>query len=101
MIVSGWDPYEGFAVYDVNSAGFLKADRGFAIGGSGGSFLHGYIDANFTPNMEREQVKELIKSAIALACYRDTSSGGCIRLIDITEKGVVREFIPFTDFKIK
>jgi 20S proteasome subunit beta 1 len=51
--------------------------------------------------MTRFEAKEFVKSCIALACFRDTSSGGVIRLIDITKEGVEREYVPYDEFKIK
>lgn len=51
--------------------------------------------------MSRAECKEFIKSCIALACFRDTSSGGCIRLLDITKERVEREYVPYDNFKIK
>lgn len=51
--------------------------------------------------MSRAECAEFIKSCIALACYRDTSSGGVIRLLDITKDKVTREYVPYPDFKIK
>ncbi len=51
--------------------------------------------------MTSAEAKEFIKSCVALACYRDTSSGGCIRIVDITEDHVDREYIEYPEFKIK
>jgi len=51
--------------------------------------------------MSKHEIKEFIKSAIALAIYRDSSSGGIIRLLDITEEKIEREYVPYDDFKIK
>ena len=51
--------------------------------------------------MTLDQAKEFIKSAISLACYRDGSSGGVIRMISITEAGCERFFIPYEEFSIK
>ena len=61
----------------------------------------GYIDANFKPNMPRDRVIEFLKSAISLACYRDSSSGGICRLLDITKDKVERGYVPYNDFQIK
>ena len=36
-----------------------------------------------------------------MACYRDGSTGGCIRLFDITKDKVEREFHPHSTFLIK
>ena len=100
MICSGWDPYEGYQIYKVNQTGFKTAGD-FAASGSGSVFIKGYIDAHYKPNMTRDMVKEFLKSAISLACYRDGSSGGCIRLLDITKDKVTREFHPYSQFVIK
>jgi len=51
--------------------------------------------------MNKEEATEFLKSAIALACYRDSSSGGCIRLLDITKDKTERGFVSYHDFKIK
>lgn len=71
------------------------------MSGSGSTFVWGFVDANYKANMTKTECKEFIKSAIALAIYRDSSSGGCIRLLDITQDGCQREYIPYDDFKIK
>ena len=100
MICSGWDPYEGYQIYAVNQTGF-KNQGDFAVSGSGSVFIQGFIDANYKPTMSKAEVKEFLKSCISLACYRDGSSGGCIRLLDITEEGCTREFFPYSSFMIK
>lgn len=71
------------------------------MSGSGSTFIWGYFDANYKPNMTKEEAIEFVKSAISLACYRDGSSGGIIRLLSITPEKVEREFVSYHDFKIK
>ena len=100
MICSGWDPYNGFQIYAVNQTGF-KNEGDYAVGGSGSVFITGFMDANFKTGMTRAAAKEFLKSCISLACYRDGSSGGCIRLVDITQDKVEREFHPYSSFLIK
>ena len=100
MICSGWDPYKGFQIYSVNQTGFFK-EANWAMSGSGSTFVWGYFDANYRPDMSKEEAIEFVKSAISLACYRDGSSGGIIRLITITPEKVERSFVPYQDFKIK
>ena len=100
MICSGWDPYKGYQIYSVNQAGF-RQEGDWALSGSGSTYIYGYFDANFNPNMSLEEAKEFIKSAISLACYRDSSSGGVIRMCSITEGGCERFFVPYQDFKIR
>ena len=71
------------------------------ISGSGSTFIYGYKDANWQPGMSLDEAKQFIKSAISLACYRDGSSGGIIRMVSITEAGIERFLIPYQDFDIK
>jgi 20S proteasome subunit beta 1 len=99
MICSGWDPYKGYQIYQVNSSGYFEQGE-WALSGSGGTFIWGYIDANYRNNMSLAEAKEFVKSCIALACFRDSSSGGIIRLLDLTEKGVTRDYVPYNEFKI-
>ena len=73
----------------------------YAIGGSGSTYIEGYIEANYREHMTKHECKEFIKSSIALAMFKDSSSGGVIRIVDITKDGVEREYIPYDDLKIK
>ena len=100
MICSGWDPYKGYQIYSVNQTGFQRVED-IAISGSGSTFIWGYKDANWTPDMNLDQAKAFIKSSISLACYRDGSSGGIIRMVNIQEGGIERFLIPYNDFDIK
>jgi 20S proteasome subunit beta 1 len=100
MICSGWDPYKGYQIYSVNQTGYFK-EGDWAMSGSGSTFIYGYFDANYRAGMQKDEAVEFLKSCIALACYRDGSSGGIIRLLDITEAKVERSFVPYQDFKIK
>lgn len=100
MICSGWDPYEGYQIFKVNQTGF-KQEGDYAVSGSGSVFIMGFMDANYKNNMSKAEIKEFLKSCISLACYRDGSSGGCIRLVDITEEKVEKEFHPYSSFLIK
>lgn len=45
--------------------------------------------------MSRQDAKNFIRNAISLAMFRDNSSGGIIRLMDVTAKGYQREVITF------
>jgi 20S proteasome subunit beta 1 len=71
------------------------------MSGSGSVFIKGYFDANWRNDMTYEEAREFITSAVALACYRDESSGGVIRTISITKDKVTRDYIPYDDFKMK
>ena len=100
MMISGWDPYKGYQIYTVNQTGFYEV-KDWGLSGSGSTFIWGYFDANYKPDMTRDQAEAFLKSAVALACYRDGSSGGIIRTVDITKDGVQRGYTPYTDFQIK
>lgn len=100
MICSGWDPYEGYQIFSVNQTGFQN-EGNYAISGSGSVFIAGYFDAYYKPTMSRAAVKEFLKQCIALAVYRDGSSGGCCRLLDITEEKIEREFHEYSTFPIQ
>ncbi|CAD6945672.1 unnamed protein product, partial [Tilletia caries] len=62
--------------------------------GSGSTYIYGYCDSTYRPGWNRQQTVEFVTNALALAMRRDGSSGGTIRLADISEHGVERHFIP-------
>ena len=60
--------------------------------GSGAAFIYGFCDENFRENMSKAECKEFCRKAVSYATYRDTSSGGVIRIVDITKDGVTRDY---------
>ena len=86
-IVAGWDPYEGPQLFSVNLGGACLS-RNFTMGGSGSGFIYGYCDANYRPGMSFEEAKAFCLNAVSLAMKRDGSSGGIIRLSNVTERGL-------------
>lgn len=91
-----------------------------SVGGSGSSYIYGFMDSNYKAGLNKEQCLELAAagtspqntrkngkvgksggtltgffppSALALAMERDGSSGGVIRLATISEEGVDRRVI--------
>ena len=89
--MGGWDPYTGPSVYSVNLGG-ATLERDFVMGGSGSGFIYGYADANYKKGMSFEEAKKFCLNAVSLAMKRDGSSGGIIRLANITEKGIEKEY---------
>lgn len=69
--------------------------------GSGSYFLKSYIDKTYREGMSKREAIEFAKEAVSLACFRDGSSGGCIRLLDITEDKLERHFITHTEKDIR
>ncbi|NXJ58816.1 PSB6 protein, partial [Spizaetus tyrannus] len=101
IIVAGWDPRRGGQVYVVPMGGLLLRQP-FAVGGSGSSYIYGFLDAAFRPGMSRPQCQETVRlsvppPALALAMARDGSSGGVIRLAAITQAGVERRVLAGPD----
>ncbi|XP_033222135.1 proteasome subunit beta type-6 [Belonocnema kinseyi] len=92
ILVAGWDSQKGGQVYSVPIGG-MCVRQPISIGGSGSTYVYGYVDANYKPNMSREETVELVQNTLALAMARDGSSGGVIRLGVITEKGIERKVI--------
>lgn len=90
-IIAGWDPYDGPQVYSINLGGACLL-RDYALGGSGSGFVYGYVDANYKRNMTFEEAKSFCLHTVSLAMKRDGSSGGIIRLSNITERGLEKEY---------
>ncbi|XP_075345791.1 proteasome subunit beta type-6-like, partial [Mycteria americana] len=59
VIVAGWDPRRGGQVYVVPMGGLLLRQP-FAVGGSGSSYIYGFLDAAFRPGMSRPQCQEFV-----------------------------------------
>ncbi|XP_039280006.1 proteasome subunit beta type-6 [Nilaparvata lugens] len=94
IIVAGWDSVKGGQVYDIPLGGMIIRER-VSMGGSGSSYVLGYIDANYKPNMAKEDCIKLVSNTLTLAMSRDGSSGGIVRL-GVIEAGkpIVRTTIP-------
>ena len=108
FIVSGWDPAGGYQTYEVTIGGTLSKKKFVIAGkicpskrrlnvlfiriGSGSSFIYGFCDDLFRENMSKAECKEFCRKAVSYATYRDTSSGGVIRIVDITKDGVTRDY---------
>ncbi|XP_046396937.1 proteasome subunit beta type-6 [Ischnura elegans] len=89
IIVAGWDKRKGGQVYSVPIGGMCMRQP-ISIGGSGSTYVYGYVDSNFKPNMSKKDCMQFVTNTLALAMGRDGSSGGVIRLGVITEEGVER-----------
>ncbi|KAL7751689.1 Proteasome subunit beta type-1 [Sorochytrium milnesiophthora] len=89
IIVAGWDKYNGGTVYSIPLGGSLHR-QGYAIGGSGSSYIYGFCDEAYKEGMTQDECLGFVLKAITLALTRDGSSGGCVRMAVITEKGVRR-----------
>jgi len=93
IIVAGWDKYEGGQIYACPAGATLAEKVPFALGGSGSSYIYGFVDANFKGNekWDQGQARTMLRRAISHAIYRDGSSGGVVRTISITKNGLFRQ----------
>uniref|UniRef100_M4C0F8 Proteasome subunit beta n=1 Tax=Hyaloperonospora arabidopsidis (strain Emoy2) TaxID=559515 RepID=M4C0F8_HYAAE len=91
MIVAGWDKVKGGQVFSIPIGGNM-VEQNVAIGGSGSTYIYGLVDAEYRPDMTKEECQAFVKKMLAHAMARDGSSGGVIRTVTITENEVVRDF---------
>ena len=54
IIVAGWDRKEGGQVYSISIGGSLIRQP-VAIGGSGSSYVYGFVDSNYKPGMTKDE----------------------------------------------
>ncbi|KAK9744849.1 Proteasome subunit [Popillia japonica] len=92
ILVAGWDKRNGGQVYSVPIGG-MCVRQPVSIGGSGSSYVYGYVDANFKQGMTKEECVKFITNTLSLAMARDGSSGGVVRLGIITEEGIERRVV--------
>ncbi|KAI6221974.1 Proteasome subunit beta [Aphelenchoides fujianensis] len=85
-IIGGWDAKEGGQVYTIPQGGMMIRQN-YTCSGSGGSYIMTYLDFNWRPGMSVDEVKELVKTGVALAIHRDGGSGGVVRLAVIDKEG--------------
>ncbi|XP_033097795.1 proteasome subunit beta type-6-like [Anneissia japonica] len=92
IIVAGWDEENGGQVYTIPLGGMMVRQP-FSIGGSGSTYIYGHVDATYKENMTKEECITFVSNALALAMFRDGSSGGVVRLACISKDGVERRKI--------
>ncbi|XP_061392717.1 proteasome subunit beta type-6 [Musca vetustissima] len=90
IIVAGWDKKNGGQVYSIPLGGMLKREA-CTIGGSGSSYIYGFVREFFKPNMKKDDCVEFVKKAVRHAMYHDGSSGGVVRIGIITQDGIERK----------
>lgn len=92
IIVAGWDQRQGGQVFTVPIGGMLVRQP-VAVGGSGSSYIYGFVDSNYKPGMNKQECLRFTGQALALAMERDGSSGGVARMAAITRAGLERSVI--------
>jgi 20S proteasome subunit beta 1 len=86
IIVAGWDPVNGGTVYNIPLGG-ASLKHHYAVGGSGSTYLYGWLDENFKVGMTKDQCVNFVRRAVAHAYARDGSSGGLIRTMSLSAEG--------------
>lgn len=89
IICAGYDKHNKGTVYQIPIGGSVH-QLDYAIAGSGSTFIYGWCNENYKPNMEKDECIEFIKTALSEAIKWDGSSGGVIRMVVLTERGVER-----------
>jgi 20S proteasome subunit beta 1 len=69
----------------------------YAIGGSGSAYITGFIDKHWRANMSPADGRDFCLRAVSHAFHRDGSSGGCVRMVTVTQDGYKEEFLPHTE----
>jgi 20S proteasome subunit beta 1 len=92
IICAGWDKRHGGQVFSIPLGGMLVRQP-VAIGGSGSTYVYGYVDSQFKPGMNKEECVSFVANTLALAMARDGSSGGVIRLGIIDKEGIERRVL--------
>lgn len=92
IICAGWDERNGGQVYCIPLGGMLMREP-VTIGGSGSSYIYGYVDSTFKKGMTEDQCVEFVVKGLTLAMSRDGSSGGIARIGIIDKNGIRRKVV--------
>ncbi|XP_017096817.1 proteasome subunit beta type-6 [Drosophila bipectinata] len=96
IIVAGYDDQRGGQVYSIPLGGMLTREA-CTIGGSGSSFIYGFVREHYRQNMSKEECVDFVKKAVQHAIYHDGSSGGVVRIGIITKDGIERRLFYNTE----
>ncbi len=91
MIVGGYSTHDQKGrLYGVDLLGTLFEEDKFISFGSGSTFSLGVLEADWKPEMSKEEGIELIKTAITSSKERDAASGYHIQICSIDKDGFVQ-----------
>ncbi|KAJ1607946.1 putative signal peptide protein [Cryptosporidium canis] len=96
MIIAGMDPSGDFKVFRIPLGGTL-IEASYAISGSGSGYIYSMLDSRYHPEMELEECKSFARDLVSHAMFRDSSSGGIIRMLVINKSGLEEFVIPGED----
>lgn len=90
FICAGWDERNGGQVYCIPLGGMLTREK-VTIGGSGSTYIYGFMDSMYRENMNENECVDFVLKALTLAMSRDGSSGGCAYIGIIDKNGMRRK----------
>jgi len=68
IIVAGWDKREGGQVYSIPIGGMISREK-VTIGGSGSTYIYGYVDSHFKPNMTKDECVDFVTNGMSSMFY--------------------------------
>lgn len=85
VMICGYDK-TGPGIYYVDNDGTRTAGNVFSVG-SGSMYAYGVLDSGYREDLTDEEAYELGRRAIYHATFRDSASGGIVRVVHIKETG--------------
>ena len=76
----------GASLYYIDNDATRLRGRLFAVG-SGGTFAYGVLDTNYRYDMTLDEAVALGIRAISSATFKDSASGGVVRIYHVTNHG--------------
>lgn len=68
ILVAGWDSRKGGQVYSVPIGG-MCVRQPISIGGSGSTYVYGYMDSQYKPNMLKNECVKLVENSKYLSTF--------------------------------
>lgn len=68
ILVAGWDSRKGGQVYSVPIGG-MCVRQPISIGGSGSTYVYGYMDSQYKPNMSKNECVKLVENSKYLTIF--------------------------------
>lgn len=88
LIVGGYDEKEGFSLYDLSPDGTISAHEGYVTDGSGGVWVKGIFDNEYSKDMSEKEAVALAQKAFLTAFKNDNASGGGFVIKVVTKDGI-------------
>jgi proteasome beta subunit len=87
FLFAGWDPKEGFNLFEIAFDGSVLDIDDYASDGSGSIVALGVMETLYKPGMTIAEGTDLAVKAIRTAIDRDLATGDGVDVLSITEKG--------------